>query len=170
MTKCFFGVLLLSLPVAGLSDYLRVVGPAPLRFERAPAKSPGSGALSAIVPATPLAAPSTSEDDADSLVESPPAIASSGAGVTTVKSPAAFGANDLLNDPAFLSSPSDMSFTAPEMILPFFQRALSQTNGVEAGVVTPVIFTPPTRVYRPPSRATYSTPPAGHEVTNEDKK
>ena len=78
--------------------------------------------------------------------------------ITTVKFPDLEEMNELTRDLMPWMRPPDTNFTAPQMILPFFQRRLGETNAVEPSLIIPVFFVPPTASERSPSKAVYSTP------------
>jgi len=159
-------VVLVACPLGGLSDYLPVIGPAPLRFAPLP-KTADRGGLSLLHPDNPPASSSPASSEVATNPDKPlPDV------VTVVKSP---GMTETNGEPLEFgpwpapmgmwpsgsvsnSAAADLSFMVPQIFWPLFQRKQAATNAVEPEVITPVMFLPPTRAHRPGSKATYAAP------------
>ena len=142
------------------SGYLTLVGPSPLRFE-APSKPPPDVAASAslppvIVPPAPVEASTEAELPPSPAIPFP--LLPLEPEVTTAKSPARVDTSEKTLPPAPPFLPEDPNLVAPQMVLPFFRGVRADTNAPAGAVSPPVMFIPPTRVARTPSKATYSTP------------
>jgi len=156
----------MAFPIGGLSDYLPVIGPAPLRFAL-PAKPASRSGLSILHPDNPPASssPASSEvatnpdkplPDLVTVVKSPEMTETNGETQEFGPWPAPFGmwpSGSLSN-----SAAADFSLMVPQTLWPLFQRKHAGTNAVEPEVITPVIFLPPTRTHRPESKSTYVAP------------
>jgi hypothetical protein len=150
--------LLMAIPAASLADYLPTIGPAPLRFGSLP-NAPVSGGLllSLVAEPSPAAIPETAANAATNATTIPPMIQLEPV-VTVVNSPGGVETNDVTKELMPSVSFPEANFMTPQTVLPFFQKKPGATNEVEPTVITPVMFIPPTRVQRSPSKATYSTP------------
>ena len=153
-------MLLAIFPAEAHKAYLPKIGPGPLRFQAIPPAPPNDGSLPASTPQLSSMLPPESVTNA---AKAPLAVVTIEPIVTVVRSPAATATNDAgaeffpLPDASQMSR-AEQSYIAPQTILPLFRRQSGETNVFEPGVLSHLLFVPPTRVQRPPSKATYSTP------------
>jgi len=142
----------------GLADYLRMIGPAPLRFEPAPKPIP-SGMLSRLTPDEDSASPpeisSTTSNPSPAQASLP--IVQPESIVTSVKSPGLGETNESTIELMSWISPEQPDVIGPQTFLPYFRRSVGATNTEPERARAPLIFIPPTRAQRSPSKATYST-------------
>jgi hypothetical protein len=129
------------------SGYLRVVGPAPLRFRPAPhpiiTLPPPAPAAVEASPAPAIPGGGTPDFSVvPSLLPAPPLTAP-----VTVQAPTAT-TNETIIEPA---RPEDV--VSPQMLLKYFNKS---TNGNTTGVIAPIQFSPPQPIGAPSSTATYS--------------
>jgi hypothetical protein len=159
MPGAWMAAALLVLPWAAKADYLRMVGPAPLRFEPAPVTAEPADMVTNATLLSLISPSETSTNVPGSAAEAASTNGSPGAVVTTVRSPSPAGALEGLPEFGPSINPADVPLVAPDAIWPLFQRGMGKTNGVQATAVAPVIFIPPTRATgSAASKATYSTP------------
>jgi hypothetical protein len=136
--------------------YLPLIGPPPLRFEKA---TGGSKNISWIPPAlTPPAVaveiklPSvTSTTPANNVVPPSPANGSANA-------PVPLPPENLSTNPAVQTRPANnLLVVTPEMLVDFFRPNNDGTNAANVRVLAPVIFTPPASASIPSSQAIYTS-------------
>jgi hypothetical protein len=140
------------------ANYLRMIGPAPLRFEPAPEPIPNAGEFPRLAPdetpASPLEVSSTNPLPSKA---SPP-IAKPEAIVMTVKSPGLGETNEVANELMPWMSTEQTEVIGPQVFLPYFRRSVGETNIDPERIFSPPVFIPPTRLQRSSSKATYATP------------
>lgn len=162
-SRPFGGILALSalaqlLPVNGLADYLPEVGPSPLRFQAAAALPLGAEfqqapEVAGVTNVSASASITLKEADASSGVMSPAPV------LLEAKSPDPLAPFEFFSDMAsLLHGGSASNFITPQMMMPFFQRRISGTNAMEAGVLGSVWFSPPRPATNGTSKAVYSSP------------
>jgi hypothetical protein len=142
----------LSIGVCAFGDesgYLRVVGPAPLRFRppphpaslpSVPPPAPAEASPAPVVPA--VAVPDFSV--VPSLLPTPPAPAPA-----TTQAPTAPSSD---TNPVIEPARSE-DVVSPQMLLKYFNKS---TNGTTTGIIAPIQFAPPQPGSAPSSTATYS--------------
>jgi hypothetical protein len=143
----------------GISAYLKVIGPSPLRFYAgtsipAPYILPKS-LIEHLAPTNvaPVVSPATTSIDTNAVAAAPPKP------VVLPISPVVLTTTAPQNSSTSTPSASDMLVVSPQMLTEFFKPVTDGTNApgtVVVPVTMPVGFTPPSAT--PPSRATYHSP------------
>jgi hypothetical protein len=144
-------------PLARGAAYLPLVGPPPMRFEKAavgaktiswtpPTLTPSTIAIETNVPSI------TSSIPANSVAQAPPAI-------EPVKAPVPLPAENLsTNSTDQTRSANDLLVVTPEMLVDYFKPNDNATNATDVRVLVPVNFTPPASASIPSSQAIYRSP------------
>ncbi len=156
---CAILIALASLTELPASDaaYLPLIGPPPLRFEKA---TDGSKKIIWIPPA--LVQPAVAVET------NPPSVTSSMPVNNIVQPPPANGpaSGPVSVSPENLSTKSteqtksanDLLVVTPEMLVDYFKPNNNATNAANVRVLAPVNFTPPASVSMPSSQAIYRSP------------
>lgn len=152
-------VLLMTLPVQG-GSYLPLVGPPPLRFEKAMNHARISW-IPPVMNSPPLATETntirvTPSIPSENVVVAPPATP-----INTVT-----GIAPVLVEPDKLStnsivqtrSANDLLVVTPEMLVDYFKPNNNMTNAGNVRVIAPVSFSPPASTSIPSSQAIYRSP------------
>ena len=149
-------VALMDLPAHGAS-YLPIVGPPPMRFDKA------KGAVKNVAwsqptqtmptPAIQTNSPSETPTIPDSNVVTPPLV------VEPVSIPVALPPENLSTNSMVQTHPANnLLVVTPEMLVDYFKPNNKATNATNVRVLVPVNFTPPASASIPSSQATYRTP------------
>jgi hypothetical protein len=144
-------------PLAWGAAYLPLVGPPPLRFERAtagaktiswtpPALAPQTVAVETNSPSITYSIP------ANNVVQTPPEI-------KPVSVPVPLPPENLsTNSTDQTRSANDLLVVTPEMLVDYFKPNNNATNANDVRVLVPVNFTPPASASIPSSQAIYRSP------------
>ena len=147
---------LTELPTRGAA-YLRVVGPPPMRFEKA---TDGSKKISwtppALIPPAVVAGPAlpsvTSTIPVNNVVSSHPVV-------EPARTPVILPTENLsTNSVVQARSANELLVVTPEMLVDYFKPNNNATNAANVRVLVPVNFTPPASASMPSSQAIYRNP------------
>ena len=146
----------LMVPLARGTAYLALVGPPPLRFE----KAAGSAKIISWTPAA-LTPPTVAVETNSPLVTSTipinnvvPPPPSTEPAIAPVPSPTE---NLSKNSTVQTRTANDLLVVTPEMLVDYFKSSNDATNAANIHVLAPVNFTPPASASIPSSQAIYTS-------------
>ena len=147
----------LTEPLTRGAAYLPLVGPPPMRFEKATESPkniawtpPASIPPPIIVEPTPPSVTTTIPDN--NTVSPPPVIEPANTAVPVQPD------NSFTNSVVQARSANEMLVVTPEMLVDYFKPNNNATNAANVRVLVPVNFTPPASASMPSSQAIYRNP------------